>query len=71
MPDIAAEDFSIGHGFKTSHMAGFEVKLYEVRKSDLWFLFCPFLQAGIQMDINADDHSEEGISFSGMYAHIV
>lgn len=71
MPDIAVEDFSIGHGFKTSHMAGFEARLYEVRKSDLRFLFCPFLQAGIQMDIDADDHSEEGIAFSGMYAHIV
>lgn len=71
MPDIAEEVFSVGHESKTSHMAGFETRFYEVRKTDLRFLFCPFLQTGIQMDIDADDHSEEGIAFSGMYAHIV
>ena len=71
MPDIAAEDFNGGHDFKTSLMAGFETKCPVKSKTGLCFLLRAFLQPGIQMDVNADDHGEERIAFPGVDAHIM
>ena len=70
MPEAAAEMISEWHDFKTSPMAGFE-ELYEMRKTVLCRLFCPFLQPGIQMDADTDDHGEEGIPLPGMDSHIM
>ena len=71
VPDIAAENFNKGHDCKTSLMAGFKTGTQKRFKTGLRFFLCPFLQPGIQMDVDADDHSEEGIAFSGMDAHIM
>lgn len=70
MPDIVAKETNGGHGLKTSPEAGFEkdsvnAKLY------LWFLFCPLLQPCVQMDADADNHGEEGITLPGVDAHIM
>ena len=40
-------------------------------KPYLWFLFCALLQPCIQMDADADNHSEERIPLSGVDAHIM
>ena len=71
MPDIVVEIINGGHDFKTSLMAGFETRRNEAGKPDLRFLLCTFLQACIQMDIDADGHGEDRVPFSGMDAHIM
>ena len=71
VPDIAAENFNKGHDCKTSLMAGFKTGTQKRFKAGLRFYLCPFLQPGIQMDVDADDHSEEGIAFPGVDAHIM
>ena len=71
VPDIVAENFKKGHDCKTSLMAGFKTGTQKRFKTDLRFFLCPFLQPCIQMDVDADDHSEERITFSGMDAHIM
>ncbi len=71
MPNIAAKQFDGGHDFKTSFMAGFETGFNETGKADLRCLLHMFLQLCIQIDIDADDLGEEGVSFSGVDANIM
>lgn len=71
MPNIEAKEINGGHDFKTSLLAGFERGSGKVQKLNLCFLLHTFLQTCIQMDVDTDDHSKEGIVLSGMYAHIM
>lgn len=71
MPNIEAKEINGGHDFKTSLLAGFERGSGKVQKLYLYFLLYTFLQTCIQMDVDTDDHSKEGIALSGMYAHIM
>lgn len=71
MPDIVAKGFNGGHDFKTSLMVGFERGFRKIPKLYFRFLLCAFLQAGIQMDADIDDHCKEGVALSGMHAHIM
>ncbi len=71
MPDIATKVTNGGHGFKNSLMAGFEKGFRKVQKLNLWFLLRKHLQACIQMNIDADNHGEEGKAFPGVDAHIM
>lgn len=71
MPDSVAKEFNGGHDFKTSLMAGFERGFRKIPKLSLRFLLYAFLQTGIQMDVDTDDHSKEGVVLSGMYAHVM
>ncbi len=71
MSDIVMKKINGRHGFKTSLMAGFETGFNETRQSALYCLFHMLLQSCIQMDIDADEHGEEGVPFPGMDAHIM
>lgn len=45
--------------------------IFRIRGSGLIFLLCTFFQTGIEVDIDADHHSEEKILFFGMDDHIM
>lgn len=74
MPDIVTKEFNGGHDLKTSPVVGFEKRLRKFKAILclwLWFLSCPLFQTCIQMDADADNHGEEGITFLGVDAHIM
>ena len=72
MPNIVTKEFNGGHDLKTSPWAGFERRLREFKDIlCLRFLFCPLLQPCVQMDADTDNHGEEGITLSGVNAHIM
>lgn len=72
MPDIAAKEFCGGHDLKTSLVAGFERRFRKFKVIPyLQVQSCPFLQPCIQMDADADNHGEEGVTLPGVDAHIM
>lgn len=69
--DIAVKEINKGHDFKATLWQILEPGYHKARKIYLKFRVCTLLQPCFQMDIDADDHGEEGIPFSCMDAHIM
>lgn len=70
MPDIVTEDFNGGHGLKTSLVADFGRRSHKPKAIFTVFVYA-LLQPCVQMDTDADNHSEEGIPLFGVYTHIM